>query len=154
MIVAEQRRPVSVLVVVYSDAAEVLLLRRVRPFDFWQSVTGSLHEDESAASAASRELLEETGLSTEGSLSDSGIERSFTIDPRWRHRFAPDVTENLEFEWRYRVSSALAVTIDRHEHSEFKWCPIDEAIDKVWSWTNREALQQLRDDLAGNRGMT
>lgn len=152
MIVAEHRRPVSVLVIVYNDAAEVLLLRRVRPFDFWQSITGSLDEDESVTSAASRELLEETGLSSEGSLSDSGIERAFTIDPRWQHRFAPGVTENLEYEWRYRLPSALPVTIDQREHSAFKWCPIDEAIDAVWSWTNREALQQLQSDLTETRG--
>ena len=54
------RRPVSVLVVVFTDAGEVLLLRRAKPFDFWQSITGSLHADESHAQAARRELLEET----------------------------------------------------------------------------------------------
>lgn len=141
---AEFRRPVSVLVVVYTDALDVLLLQRTKPFDFWQSVTGSLNDGESVASAARRELLEETGLSSEGELTDSGVERIFTIDPRWRHRFAPGVTENREYEWRYRLWNRQEVTIDEREHSALKWCAIDTAISEVWSWTNREALDNLR----------
>ena len=61
--VPEHRRPLSVLVIVYTKQGEVLLLRRSRPFDFWQSVTGSLQPGESHAEAAERELREETGLS-------------------------------------------------------------------------------------------
>ena len=39
---AHWKRPVSVLVIVYSQDGKVLLLRRKQPDDFWQSVTGSL----------------------------------------------------------------------------------------------------------------
>ena len=53
------RRPLSVLVVVYSDDRHALILRRVRPFDFWQSVTGSLEGGESPRQAALRELAED-----------------------------------------------------------------------------------------------
>jgi dihydroneopterin triphosphate diphosphatase len=141
------RRPVSVLVVVYVPDGSVLLLRRVRPFDFWQSVTGSLGPDETHAEAAVRELTEETGLQKEGELSFSGITRTFEIDPRWAHRYARGVTENVEYEWRYRLSRMLDVTLNRAEHSEFKWLALDEAIDLVWSWTNREALVALREAL-------
>ena len=119
------RQPVSVLVVVYTIDADVLLLRRVQPFDFWQSVTGTLDAGESAANAARRELREETGLTSEGKLTDSGIERTFTIDPRWQHRFAPGVTENLEYEWHYRLRDRPEISIDKREHSAWKWCSID-----------------------------
>ncbi len=92
------RRPESVLVVVYSRDGYALLLRRSKPFDFWQSVTGGLDPGERHADAAARELEEETGLSGEGRLSFSGVARRFTIDPRWRERYAPGVVENVEYE--------------------------------------------------------
>ena len=141
------RRPESVLVVVYAEDGQVLLLRRVSPFDFWQSVTGSLDHSESHSDPARRELCEEPGLTDEGSLVDTGTCRTFTIDPRWRHRYAPGVSENVEHEWRYRLTRAVDITFDPTEHSEWQWVPLDEAIDRVWSWTNREALEDLRADL-------
>ncbi len=94
------RRPESVLVLVYTPQAEVLLLERRRPFAFWQSVTGSLEHGETHAAAAPRELAEETGLGGEGQLSFSGRQRVFEIDPRWRHRYPPGVTHNTEYEYR------------------------------------------------------
>ena len=141
------RRPISVLVVVFTDDAQVLLLRRHQPFDFWQSVTGSLKNDESHADAAARELQEETGLIEEGELSYSDVSRQFVIDPRWRDRFAPGVVENVEFEWRYRLRAVSEIKLDKEEHSECRWLPIDEAIETVWSWTNRDAIKQLKADL-------
>ncbi len=141
------RRPESVLVVVYADDGSVLLLRRHRPFDFWQSVTGSLTEGESDAEAAVRELQEETGLTDEGELSFSGNRRTFVIDPRWRNRYAPGVTENVEYEWRYRLPAPREVTLDAHEHSAFRWLPLPDAVETVWSWTNRVALEELRNTL-------
>lgn len=143
----EIRRPFSVLVVVYAADGNVLLLRRSQPFDFWQSVTGSLRADETHADAAARELEEETGMRDEGRLSFSGTNRTFVIDPRWRDRYPPGVTENVEYEWRYRLPAMQDIKLNRAEHSRFKWMPINEAIDAVWSWTNREALEKLRDSL-------
>ena len=136
------RRPVSVLVVVHTDD-HALLLRRKSPFDFWQSVTGSLQEDESHAEAASRELAEETGLTDEGELSYTGVSRQFAIDPRWRDKFGPGIVENVEFEWRYRLSSTTNVQLNASEHSEFAWLPVAEAIDRAWSWTNCDAIKGL-----------
>jgi len=119
------------------------LLRRSDPFDFWQSVTGSLKDDESHAEAATRELFEETGLTNEGTLTYSGISRTFVIDPRWQHKFGPGVVENVEYEWRYRLPDTPNIVINADEHSEYFWVSIEDAIAKVWSWTNRDALRLL-----------
>ena len=143
----EYRRPVSVLVLVYTADGSILLLRRSRPFDFWQSITGSLQRDETHEQAALRELEEETGLKGEGKLTFSGTSRAFTIDPRWRDRYTPGVTENVEFEWHYRLPATTDIAIDNLEHSEYQWFSLDRAIEAVWSWTNREALVELRDRL-------
>ena len=137
------RRPVSVLVVVHTDDDLVLLLRRARPFDFWQSITGSLRHDESHADAATRELYEETGLTDEGLLEYTGVSRQFVIDARWRNRFAPGVVENVEFEWRYRLPGETPIQLCDTEHSDYCWLSLAESIDKVWSWTNRDALSGL-----------
>jgi len=132
---------------------QILLLKRTAPFEFWQSVTGSLDTDETPAAAAARELHEETGLKPGTKLVDSGRQRTFRIDPRWLDRYAVGVTENLEHEWHYGLVSPVDVEIDTAEHSDWQWVPIEEAIDRVWSWTNREALEALRSDRGVRAGL-
>ena len=144
------RRPESVLVIVHTHDARVLLLKRRTPFEFWQSVTGSLDEGESPAECARREVVEETGLDPGDRLVDTGISRVFTIDPRWLHRYPPGITENREHEWRLSLDEPVDINIAVAEHSAWRWSDIDQAIETVWSWTNREALRALRADLRGD----
>jgi dATP pyrophosphohydrolase len=139
----DYRIPKSVLVVVHSDDGQALLLRRSKPFDFWQSVTGSIKHGESHRDAAQRELLEETGLTREGELHYSGVSRQFVIDPRWRDRFEPGSVENVEFEWHYRLPETVKIVLSDDEHSEYRWLHVADAIKEVWSWTNRDALAGL-----------
>jgi len=146
-LVAAPRRPESVLVVVYTDDGQVLLLQRRSPFEFWQSVTGSLDPGEHHEDTAQRELAEETGLVDRDRLLDRKLSRTFVIDPRWRDRYAKGVTENTEHEWHYRLAGAVDIKLDDSEHTAFRWLPIDEAIDAVWSWTNKEALRALQAEL-------
>ena len=75
--------PRSVLVVVHTAEREVLLLERAARPGFWQSVTGSLAWDETAAECAAREVSEETGLDAEG-LVDARVEHTFPIVAAWR----------------------------------------------------------------------
>ena len=134
----------------HTHDARVLLLKRRAPFEFWQSVTGSLDEGENPAECARRELREETGLDAGSRLVDTGISRVFTIDPRWRDRYSPGITENREYEWRLTLDEPAEIEIDVGEHSAWRWVGIDQAIESVWSWTNREALEALRTNLPGN----
>jgi dihydroneopterin triphosphate diphosphatase len=136
------KRPESVLVVIHTPGLECLLLERLAPAGFWQSVTGSLAWGESAAAAAAREVREETGLDPRG-IVDSGISRRFPIMPEWRARFAPDVTENLEHRMYLELPAAVDVELNPAEHRRFEWLALDEAVRRVASWTNREALEAL-----------
>ena len=142
--VAEFKRPESVLIVVHTPTLECLLLERTEPRGFWQSVTGSLRSAETPAECAARELEEETGLSSRG-LRDAHIQRSFPILPAWRSRYAPGVELNVEHQWYLEVPEVRAVRIEPAEHVAYLWLPIDAAIERVASWTNREALQLLKD---------
>ncbi len=137
------RRPESVLVIVHTTALECLVLERVDPPGFWQSVTGTLGWDETPAEAAARELVEETGIDAAGLLRDAGMTRQFPILPAWRSRYAPAVTANTEHEWTLELPERPAVTLNAAEHVAFDWLKIDEAIARVASWTNREALERL-----------
>ena len=120
-----------------------MLIERLRPFRFWQSVTGSLEPGESPAEAACRELREETGLTDEGRLYTPGLSRQFTIDPRWLGNYAPGVRENVEYEWRYELAERCDVRLAAAEHAAYQWLPLSQAAATVWSWTNRDALNSL-----------
>ena len=138
------RRPESVLVVVYTEDRQCLLLRRVAPAGFWQSVTGALRWDETPAQAAARELAEETGLDAAG-LRDAGYSNRFSILPEWRAKYAPDVSENIEHVFHLKLGAPLAVNLNPAEHSAQLWLPIAAAMAKVSSSTNRDALARLVD---------
>lgn len=138
------RRPESVLVVIHTTARECLLLERVDPPGFWQSVTGTLRWGESQKDAAVREVVEETGLDPAG-IRDAGISRTFPILPAWRRRYAPDVERNLEHWWYLELAAPVGVTLNDAEHSRYEWLALEPAIARVTSWTNREALERLRD---------
>jgi dATP pyrophosphohydrolase len=73
------------------------------------------------------------------------VQRRFPILPAWRSRYAPGVDSNIEHQWYLEVPEARAIEIEPTEHVAYLWLPIDAAIEKVASWTNREALQQLKD---------
>ena len=137
------RRPESVLVVVYTPTSDVLLLERVRPAGAWQSVTGSLKWGESASAAATRELAEETGLENLPVV-DCRRSNSFAILPAWGGRkFAPGVTHNEESVFRVMVQESGAIRLNPQEHTRAMWLPREQAAEKVFSWTNRDAILEF-----------
>ncbi|WP_085935147.1 dihydroneopterin triphosphate diphosphatase [Enhydrobacter aerosaccus] len=135
--------PESVLVVVHTPALEVLLIERAAQPGFWQSVTGSREPDDAdLAATAWRELREETGLAT-GTLTDWRLTNRYEIWPQWRARYAPGVTHNTEHVFGFEVEQVAVATLDPAEHTAQLWLPWQEAMVKVFSPTNRDALWQL-----------
>jgi dATP pyrophosphohydrolase len=139
------KRPESVLVVVYTNTGKVLLLRRADHPEFWQSITGSMEwGDEQPVETAARELREETGITVApAQLTDWKQQKRFEIYAQWRHKYAPDVTENTEHFFSLELPNAPLVTLSPNEHSEYVWLPFAEAAERVFSWTNRDALLLL-----------
>ncbi len=134
------KRPESVLVLVYSKEGQVLLLERQQPEGYWQSVTGSLKWQESPLQAAQRELQEETGLNTEA-LSDRQQQYCFPIVSAWRPRYSPEVDHNIEHVFTLELDTPLDIRLNPEEHRRYCWLPLAAAIDKVDSWSNRHALE-------------
>ncbi len=137
------RRPESVLVIICTSAREVLLLHRVAPYSFWQSVTGALEWDEDPMTTAIREVSEETGIDMPDRIEDLDLRYRFTIDPRWRHRYSAEDDENLEHVFRLELPERVPVVLSLGEHDDSAWFSWEEATDRVWSWTNRAALEYL-----------
>lgn len=140
----EYKIPVSVLVVVYTPDLDVLLLERADRLGFWQSVTGSQDEGEMLRETAVRELSEETGLdAARYELSDWRKQNRYEIYRRWRSRYAPGVTHNVEHVFGLRVPQRVEVVLQPREHVRHEWLPWRAAAEKVFSWSNAEAIREL-----------
>lgn len=135
------KRPVSVLVVVFNAAGEFMLLNRVNPRGFWQSVTGSLMPGESPRQAAARELKEETGLLGASQLINLRQSRLFPIINPWRARYAKGAYFNREHWFALRLPARRLIRLNPLEHSQVVWLPLERALELAGSWTNREAMR-------------
>lgn len=138
------KTPVSVLVVVYTPELDVLLLERADRPGFWQSVTGSQDEGETLRETAARELREETGIdATRWELSDWRRQNRYEIYQSWRGRYAPGITHNTEHVFGLRVPQRLEIALQPREHLRHEWLPWRDAAEKVFSWSNAEAIREL-----------
>jgi dATP pyrophosphohydrolase len=136
--------PISVLVVVHTPDLQVLLLERADRPGFWQSVTGSQDEGETLAQTAAREVKEETGLDAgRYVLTDWGKQNEYEIFKRWRSRYAPGVTHNTEHVFSLLVPEPLAIVPEPREHLAYEWLPWAGAAEKVFSWSNADAIREL-----------
>ena len=144
--------PESVLVVIHTAAAEVLLLERADAPGFWQSVTGSKDSaDEPLLETCRREVAEETGILLDGRsaashaicLRDWQMENVYDIYPQWQHRYAPGVNRNTEHVFGLRVPREVPVRVAPREHLRFEWLEWRAAADRCFSPSNAEAILHL-----------
>jgi dATP pyrophosphohydrolase len=152
--VSESPRPLkipqSVLVVVYTAALDVLLIKRADVPDFWQSVTGSKDAlTETFEQTARREVFEETGIDARAGsdlasqLQDWYLENVYEIYPGWRHRYLPGVLKNTEHLFGLQVPENTQVRLSAQEHTAFLWLPHQQAAQKCYSSSNAEACLML-----------
>ena len=138
------KKPISSLVLIYTEDFKVLLMERADKKAFWQSVTGSLEENETPIEAAAREVFEETGVNTnQYLLEDWHLSHVYEIYAHWRYRYAPDITHNTEHIFGLKLPSVIPVQLSENEHVQYLWLDWKEAMDKVFSWTNVEAIKKL-----------
>ncbi len=142
--------PQSVLVVIYTPALDVLIIKRADVDDFWQSVTGSKNTlDESFLETAVREVWEETGLDCgpgaplANGLDDWYLENVYEIYPGWRHRYPPSVTRNTEHLFGLRLPARLPICLSPSEHTAYQWLSYQQAAQACFSPSNAEAILML-----------
>lgn len=145
---AHWRIPESALVVIYNQAGQVLVMQRNDDPLFWQSVTGTRETAESPYQTAVREVREETGIEINTchyQLIDCHKINQYEIRDCWRHRYPPDISINTENVFSLMVANEQEIILT--EHSAYAWLPKLQAMAKVWSPTNRAAIEQFVPDV-------
>ncbi|MBT7542937.1 MAG: dihydroneopterin triphosphate diphosphatase [Gammaproteobacteria bacterium] len=134
--------PESILILIYTKNKDVLLLKKSGNNELWQSVTGSLMKNEKPCDAAARELYEETGIKS-NELVDCKKEYVFEIYEMWKHKYEDGVTHNTEHVYKLLLNDKVDIKLDNAEHDSYEWVTRVKAAEKVFSYTNRQAIFEL-----------
>jgi lipoyl(octanoyl) transferase len=126
--------------VVVRDGDRVLLLhRRKERGDYWQPITGSIEDGESADDTARREIREETGHT--GEPVSLGLTQSFMVESQFLStRYPPPIIAS-EVGFTASFDSRLPIQLDRQEHDEHGWFTFGEAYERIHWTDDREALE-------------
>jgi dATP pyrophosphohydrolase len=100
---------------------------------FWQPITGGLEKGETKMEALKREIREETGIKNIIKI----IEDVHYYEPEdlplieYLNRHGHACKHLKAYVFGVEVSSEEEVVLDGKEHSEFKWCSLEEALRLV-----------------------
>lgn len=135
--------PESVLVVIYTETREVLLIERADHPGFWQSVTGSKDRElEALRITCQREVFEETGIQADPSdFEDRQMENRYEIYPQWRSRYPEGITHNLEHVFFLKLKAPCPISLAPKEHLSYQWLSFQDAAEHCFSWTNVAAIK-------------
>jgi 8-oxo-dGTP pyrophosphatase MutT (NUDIX family) len=140
------RLPVQVQGILFRETdrrIEYLLLKTTpEREDFWQPVTGGLEEGETKVEALKREIWEETGIKNVARI----IENVDYFEYPDAH-FIKGFDFIKEYVFGVEVDPNIRIDIDGREHSQFKWCSFQEALELLKWDENKKALSRLNEIL-------
>lgn len=144
--------PRSVLVLIHSGDGQFLLIERAGEPGFWQSVTGSVEShDEPLVGCCRREVFEETGIdASPDRFLDLCQTNEYEIYPRYRHRYAPGITRNVEHVFALQVDPSTPIRLAPREHMDHAWLGADQAAARCFSPSNAEAIRRWAVRLGGS----
>jgi lipoyl(octanoyl) transferase len=120
----------------------LMMLRQPDHGRWWQSVTGMMEPGETPEQTAHRELMEETALT--GTLRPLDLSHSFWVDPTIV-RFPDDEPRfNTETCFSMEVSPEADVQLEPSEHSEYRWCNLEDAYELMKWEGSKAAIGLLR----------
>ncbi len=130
------RLPIQIEAVIFrrcGSKVEYLLLRRTPERNgFWQPVTGGVEEGETRKEALHREIREETGAKNVLTV----IEDLFDFE-------LSDPNPSHEYVYGVEISPSDEIVLDGKEHSEYRWCSFQEALQLLAWEENKTALRRL-----------
>jgi dATP pyrophosphohydrolase len=135
------RLPMEVEAIIFrrnDKRIEYLLLKRLPQRNgFWQPVTGGVEEGETQEKALRREIMEETGVKNIVAV----------IEDIYHFEFS-DPNPNQEYVYGVEASPVEEIVLDRREHSEYRWCSFEDALQLLHWKENKAALRKLNITLA------
>ncbi len=136
------RLPVQVQGILFRNTdrgIEYLLLKTTPEREnFWQPVTGGLEEGETELEALKREVLEETGIKTAVRI----LENVDYFEYSGVH-FIKGFDHIREYVFGVEINPKENVIVDHKEHTQFRWCSFQEAIQLLKWGENKKALSKL-----------
>ena len=118
----------TVKAVIVNKRGEVLLLKRAKNEKThsggYDLPGGTMEKGETVEEALKREVQEETGLDIDG-----GKIIKVSEYPKGHKKL--DELKALRFLVKYDADDYDKVKLNKHEHQEFEWLPIDKAIEKI-----------------------
>jgi len=132
--------PIKVEGIVFSKVNsdyEFLIIKRV-PEDggFWQPLTESLEDGEAVEECMNRGVKEELGLDEILGLT----ERLWSFS--WENKKGEP---NIDLVYGVEISRDAEVKINPEEHSEYKWCSFDEAMELLGKDNNKKAFEYFKE---------
>jgi len=114
----------------------LILKRTPEEGGFWQPLTGTVEDGERIQECLLRELKEETGIENPVKVT----EKIWSFD--WRNKHDEAI---VEFVYGIELNPESEVTISPAEHSEYKWCSFDEAVELLGRDNNKKAFVQFKE---------
>jgi 8-oxo-dGTP pyrophosphatase MutT (NUDIX family) len=132
------RRPEEAFVFVRRETEFLVLHRSPEQGAYWHGVAGALEEGETAAEAAARELLEETGLTAEPAPVGEPYAYPVSEEPDRIPLFPAGTSEIVVTSFVVDAPPGWEPTLD-WEHDGYRWCTAAEAA-ALFHWPEPAAL--------------
>ncbi len=141
-VITEQAVRVNAFVYQLSDnEPKFLCIKRV-PEDggFWQTVTGTVHKNESLVDTIRREIKEECGIGAENIMKIEG--------PLYEFKWKKGEMNIQEFVYAVEVKNGLKVYLSANEHDDYRWCDGELLLKRLEKEDNIKAANVILEHLS------